>query len=590
MGSFVVSARKYRPSSFSTVVGQKSITSTLKNAIKNDHLAQSFLFCGPRGVGKTSCARILAKTVNCFNIAKSENIEACNDCESCNSFNEGHSLNIYELDAASNNSVDGIRSLVDQVRLAPQIGDKKIYIIDEVHMLSQAAFNAFLKTLEEPPEHAMFILATTEKHKIIPTILSRCQIFNFSRIGVNDIAEQLKTICEKESIEAEPRALHTIGQKADGAMRDALSIFDQVVSFAGKNITYDNVIENLNILSDEYFFKVCNAIKEKDVSSSLLTFDEILRKGFDGQHFIVGLANHFRNLLVAQDPSTLNLIETDNSVKKSIFEQSKLFDPDQIVEILNLLNKCDVGYRMSKNQRLHVELCLIFITRRNIVKKKVNTGVITEAPKKELSRPTVESTIPVPEQQTKKAKIQETPVNTGSNLDLKKEEPVQKQSFKVNTPPSVTDRKRKGSVSISNIMNSKAAEDKEGLTEEPETPFTREEFMEAWNDSVEKYKEGGKINLYNTLQKKEPIIHDDYGIEIVINNLVQEESINVEKTELLEELRKKLNNYALYLIITITEAKEEATLYTSMDKFKKLAEKNPKMLELQKKLDLEVTY
>ncbi|OQX77184.1 MAG: DNA polymerase III subunit gamma/tau [Bacteroidetes bacterium 4484_249] len=321
MDNFIVSARKYRPQTFDTVVGQKSITNTLKNAIKNNHLAQAFLFCGPRGVGKTTCARILAKTINCENI--SENFEACNQCESCVSFNQSASFNIHELDAASNNSVDDIRNLVDRVRIPPQVGKYKVYIIDEVHMLSQAAFNAFLKTLEEPPEYAKFILATTEKHKIIPTILSRCQIYDFKRITVEDIAQHLTYIAGQENAAAELDALQIIAQKSDGALRDALSIFDQIVSFSGKNITYKMVIENLNVLDYDYYFKMVDAIANGNIRDTLLLINEIIDNGFDGQHFIIGFGEHLRNLLVCQDPETLKLLEVGGSIKSKYNEQSK---------------------------------------------------------------------------------------------------------------------------------------------------------------------------------------------------------------------------------------------------------------------------
>lgn len=357
MSDFVVSARKYRPQTFDTIVGQSSITATLKNAIKNDHLAQAFLFCGSRGVGKTSSARILAKTINCFN--RSENIEACDQCDSCVSFNSGASLNVYELDAASNNSVDDIRNLIDQVRIAPQLGTHKVYIIDEVHMLSTAAFNAFLKTLEEPPKHAIFILATTEKHKIIPTILSRCQIFDFNRIKVKDIADHLANIAEKEGITAEPDALHIIAQKADGALRDALSIFDQIVTFSGNSISYQNVIENLNILDYDYYFRIVESSIKEDIPAALLMLNDIIEKGFDPHNFIVGLADHYRNLLVCKDVRTAKLLEVSESIQEKYIEQSKHIESSHLLRALGVLSKADVEYKSSKNQRLLVEMALM---------------------------------------------------------------------------------------------------------------------------------------------------------------------------------------------------------------------------------------
>jgi DNA polymerase-3 subunit gamma/tau len=358
MENFVVSARKYRPSEFSTVVGQQHITGTLKNAINSGQLAQAFLFCGPRGVGKTTCARILAKTINCEN--RNESGEPCNKCTSCTSFNNGTSYNVVELDAASNNSVDDIRNLVDQVRYPPQAGSKKVYIIDEVHMLSNQAFNAFLKTLEEPPSYAIFILATTEKHKIIPTILSRCQIFDFNRIQVSDISNQLLDIAGKEGIDTEQEALHLIAQKADGAMRDALSLFDMIVTFSeDRKITYQKTIENLHILDYDYYFRITDALLGEKLSDALLIFDEIIRNGFDGHNFIVGLCEHFRNLLVCKDSATIKLMEVSESVKKRYQEQAEKASQSFLLSGLNLGSQCDFSYKMSKNQRLHVELALM---------------------------------------------------------------------------------------------------------------------------------------------------------------------------------------------------------------------------------------
>jgi DNA polymerase-3 subunit gamma/tau len=357
MSEFVVSARKYRPQTFDTVVGQQSITNTLKNAIKNQHLAQAFLFCGSRGVGKTTTARILAKTINCFN--PTSEIEACDQCDSCLSFHTGNSLNIYELDAASNNSVDDIRNLIDQVRIAPQLGSHKVYIIDEVHMLSTSAFNAFLKTLEEPPKHAIFILATTEKHKIIPTILSRCQIFDFQRIRVKDIADHLSTIATKEGVSADPEALHQIAMKADGALRDALSIFDQLVTFAGNTLTYKDVLENLHILDYEYYFKVIDAAEKEDISSALLILNDIYEKGFDGHHFVVGLAEHLRNILVCKDPRTASLLETPDTIKQRFVQQATEIEAQRLLRGLQVLSKTDIDYKASKNQRLLIEVALM---------------------------------------------------------------------------------------------------------------------------------------------------------------------------------------------------------------------------------------
>lgn len=366
MDNFVVSARKYRPSTFDSVVGQASLTTTLKNAIQRKQLAQAYLFCGPRGVGKTTCARIFAKTINCLNLTL--NIEACNSCESCKALNEQRSFNIHELDAASNNTVDGIRKLIDQVRVPPQIGKYSVYIIDEVHMLSTSAFNAFLKTLEEPPVHAIFILATTEKHKILPTILSRCQIFDFNRIKVEDAVNYLEYIAKKEGIEYEIEALNIIAQKGDGAMRDALSIFDQVVSFSGSHITYQKVIENLNVLDYHYYFRLTDDFLQGNYANTLRVLDELLAKGFDAQQFISGLSNHFRNLLICRDPQTAQLLEVGQAFAQKYQQLAANCTTEFLIRALDIVNQTDVTYRQSSNQRLHVELMLIRLC--SIEKKK----------------------------------------------------------------------------------------------------------------------------------------------------------------------------------------------------------------------------
>ncbi|WP_303918079.1 DNA polymerase III subunit gamma/tau [Draconibacterium sediminis] len=367
MENFIVSARKYRPDSFQTVVAQASITNTLKNAIKSNQLAHAYLFCGPRGVGKTTCARIFAKTINCTNLT--DETEACNTCESCTSFNSSRSFNIHELDAASNNSVDDIRNLTDQVRVPPQMGKYSVYIIDEVHMLSSQAFNAFLKTLEEPPKHAIFILATTEKHKIIPTILSRCQIFDFNRIGVSDISEHLEYVAKSESVEVEGEGLNIIAQKADGAMRDALSIFDQIVSFSGKKITYQDVITNLNVLDYDYYFRLVDQFLKNNVTEVLVIFNDILNHGFDGHHFITGLSSHFRDLLVCKDAVTIQLLEVGGDIKERYRAQAAATESDFLLDAMQIANTCDIQYKTSQNKRLLIELALIRIAQLTLKKK-----------------------------------------------------------------------------------------------------------------------------------------------------------------------------------------------------------------------------
>ena len=366
MDNFIVSARKYRPSTFSSVVGQETITATLKNAIRNNQVAQAFLFCGPRGVGKTTCARIFAKALNCQHLT--DDFEPCNECESCQAFNNSASFNVFELDAASNNSVEGIRDLVDQVRIPPQGAKYKVYIIDEVHMLTGAAFNAFLKTLEEPPAYAKFIMATTEKHKILPTILSRCQVYDFKRINDNDIVRHLQYVAQQEGVQAEEDALRVVAAKADGALRDALSIFDQLVSFTGKNITYKETIDNLNVLDVDNYFQIIDMVLSEDVSGALLLLDDILAKGFDAQHFIAGLATHIRNLLLAQNPGTVQLLQMSDTIKQKLQQQSMKADRMLLTRALELANQCDFNYKMSNNKRLSVELCLMQINANYVYK------------------------------------------------------------------------------------------------------------------------------------------------------------------------------------------------------------------------------
>lgn len=578
MENFVVSARKYRPATFDTVVGQNSITSTLKSAIQTNHLAQAFLFCGPRGVGKTTCARILAKTINCF--SRTENVEPCDKCESCISFNEGHSLNIYELDAASNNSVDDIRNLIDMVRYAPQIGSKKVYIIDEVHMLSQAAFNAFLKTLEEPPKHAIFILATTEKHKILPTILSRCQIFDFNRITANDTAGYLAQIANKEEISAEPDALHIIAQKADGALRDALSIFDQVVSFSGKEITYKKVIENLNILDFEYYFSCTEAMLKNDISSLLLNLNEILQNGFDGHNFVNGLANHIRNLLVCKDEKTISLLETGANIKEKYKIQSQQCSQAFLLKALDILNTCDIYYRTSKNQRLHIEITLmqlasISLTETSNFEEKKNTYQIISPNKKE--------------NEAKEKELIETylPRTEPKNSNSEKISTQAMQSTVVQTKQVVT-----SNFSLKTLTKqAEKKEDKPTLNEgHNEQAFTKENFLQCWQKLSDLYRESNKLSLLTSFTAREPIIHPTNEIEILIDNKAQEEELISEKIEILNFLRLNLNNYKIQLIITVNKNEKLKKAYTAEEKFREMADKNSILYDLKKQLDLDFNF
>ena len=587
MENFIVSARKYRPATFDTVVGQAAITGTLKNAIKSNHLAQAFLFCGPRGVGKTTCARILAKTINCFNIT--ENIEACDECDSCKSFNSGQSLNVYELDAASNNSVEDIRSLVEQVRFAPQIGTKKVYIIDEVHMLSQGAFNAFLKTLEEPPKHAIFILATTEKHKIIPTILSRCQIFDFNRIQVEDIANHLMSIAQKENISADPDALHIIAQKADGALRDALSIFDQIVSFAGNNISYEATIENLNILDYDYYFKITDSLWEGNIPTSLLIFNEILNHGFDGHNFTAGLGEHFRNLMVCKDSSTLQLLEVGANIKDRYQEQSATCSLSFIMQGLNLINKCDIQYKQSKNQRLQVELLLLQLGSLNAspsspdaagetMQKKKTEHINIKAP----SPKNFEGEAPSANTSTTKENTS-TPTPTAPTPSGN-QNPPKKAKIKTST------------ASINQFVGAtkENTEDKESTQKEKiilelgKDDFNPEQLKAFWKNFADEAKKKGKINLFNTLSVREPELKENFLVEFALDNRAQEEEIEKEKVEFLSYLRTKLNNGAIQLSLIIIQDDTERKPYTAGDKFKRMAEKNPNINKLKQQFDLEI--
>lgn len=575
MENFIVSARKYRPATFDTVVGQHAITRTLKNAIKSNQLAQAFLFCGPRGVGKTTCARILAKTINCEKI--SDNVEACDACESCTSFNEAASFNIHELDAASNNSVDDIRSLVDQVRIPPQVGKYKVYIIDEVHMLSQQAFNAFLKTLEEPPPYAKFILATTEKHKIIPTILSRCQIFDFKRIGVEDIAGYLSYVAEKEGVTADSDALHIIAQKADGALRDALSMFDQIVSFAGKELTYQIVIENLNVLDYDYYFRIVDYILNQDITQCLLTLNEIIENGFDGQHFLIGLGEHLRNLLVCKDPSSRKLLEVGDNIRNSYFEQSAICDTGFILKALEIGNQCDINYRSSNNKRLSLELALMqmsslsrsgdFPSGKDVVpvveKPSVKEGTIKPPVRKQISSVVVNEE--ASGALTKKVKATKTALS-GSGLSIKE---------MVNN----------------NNKNGQPGEQQEKalVVEKQNTPFNQVDLEGVWPDMVAVVANRNQ-NLQTTLTKHKPILKEKYQIELVLENHVQEDEINLKKNDLISFLRKRLKNDLILISTVIQKDTSESKPYTPMEKFNKMAEKNPALRKLKNQLDLEIDF
>jgi DNA polymerase III subunit gamma/tau len=567
MDNFIVSARKYRPASFDTVIGQNSITLTLKNAIRQNQLAQAFLFCGPRGVGKTTCARILAKTINCQNITAST--EPCNACESCLNFNTTASFNIYELDAASNNSVDDIRNLVDQVRIPPQTGKYKVYIIDEVHMLSTSAFNAFLKTLEEPPAYAKFILATTEKHKIIPTILSRCQIFDFKRITVENIILQLKYVALSEHVNIDDDSLHIIAVKADGAMRDALSIFDQIVSFSGAEVTYSKVIENLNVLDYDYYFRLTANLLEGNITSSLLLIDQVIDRGFDGQHFMMGLGSHLRNLLVCKDPATIKLLDAGESMKARYLDQVGKCSVPFLLKSLEVINQFDLNYRISNNKRLHLEILLMQLCGIN-ARQQAGAGVPDDSQKKTLD-PSTDKAAPSP--------------SPAVNDILKIQPP----------PPRVTNPLGRGSVSIKEItQNNKPKEEDDqngthGIAEEdlPASEFSQERLEASWFEFAD-IQGKSSTHLFTTLTKHKPQLKENFEIEFTIDNKVQETDLNALKKDLLGFLKKSLDNYLIDLNLLVAAGHKDIKPYTPIDKFKKMAEQNPAIIQLKDQFDLEL--
>ncbi len=558
MENFIVSARKYRPQNFDSVIGQTSITNTLKNAVSKNQIAHAYLFCGPRGIGKTTCARIFAKTINCQN--PGNNIEACNECESCKSFNESRSYNIHELDAASNNSVDDIRSLIDQVRVPPQVGKYSTYIIDEVHMLSASAFNAFLKTLEEPPAHAIFILATTEKHKILPTILSRCQIFDFNRIKSEDIVAHLAYVAKQENVNIEIESLNIIAQKADGAMRDALSIFDQMVSFAGKEILYKTVLENLNVLDYDYYFRLTKNFIQHDISSSLMIYNEILSKGFDGHNFVNGLSNHFRDLLVCKDKVTLPLLEIGASVRDRYFEQTGNCSIEFLYKALDICSLADINFKSSKNQRLHVELTLVKLCM--LTKPANETGEKKKIEKKYEKEEPLSKSLAI--------------VNNG------------KTKYKPTTPSinGIINGKLSSATKQQETDQSQSLANKKKQEKQIEV-FSIEELMENWLRFAEMMRKE-KPRMATTLKASNPVIKDDFVIEIEMSNKVQEDDFNLMiKADLANFLRQELKNDNLKIVTFVPETNKEKALYTDEDKYKYLSEKNPNINKLKQRLNLD---
>ena len=594
MDNYIVSARKYRPSTFRSVVGQKALTQTLKNAIDSQKLAHAYLFCGPRGVGKTSCARIFAKTINCFH--PTENGEACNECESCRAFNEQRSYNIIELDAASNNSVDDIRTLIDQVRIPPQIGQYKVFIIDEVHMLSAAAFNAFLKTLEEPPHHAIFILATTEKHKILPTILSRCQVYDFQRITTADIAEHLQYVASQEGISAEPEALNVIAQKADGGMRDALSIFDQVVSFSGGNITYKSVIENLNVLDYEYYFRLVDAFLQNDVPQALMIFKEIRDNGFEGQFFIGGLSRHLRDLLVCKDPVTLPLLEVSASVAQRYGEQAQKCPLSFLYRAMELSNRCDLDYRISNNKQFLVELTLIQIC-------QITTPTTASPEGQPLQKITPAAPSATQSRQGSQAQPQQAPTHAAAPQTSEPQASYRIAATPAMTPgikPSATHmpapapagtaaKKSAPPVRISIHQKHEESQPEEAAPATPailDTPFTIEALTAAWLEYTQTIPT--EVLLVNTMQSCRPQLIDDHTFVVSVDSQIQVDCINEHFHELMSYLQTALKNNQFSMQLRIYQTGEKDIIFSPKDVLIKMIEKNPDVKNLYDTFDLEI--
>ena len=566
---YMVSALKYRPQSWDSIIGQHNIAKTLQQAIQSDHLAQAYLFCGPRGVGKTSTARLFAKAINLKHDEKLQDF----------------SYNIYELDAASNNQVDDIRNLNDQVRIPPQKGKYKVYIIDEVHMLSQSAFNAFLKTLEEPPSHAVFILATTEKHKIIPTILSRCQVYDFYRISILDIVDHLKNIAKKEDVKIEEEALHVIAEKADGALRDALSCFDLMVNFCEGDITYKKVIQNLNILDHDYYFNLIDLVLENKIHESLLLFAEILSKGFDGKLFISGLATHLRNLMMSKDERTLQILEYSSELKAKFSDQATQIDPDDITTMLTLLSESETSYKSSQNQRLLIEITLMQLCSVQIQKKKAKSLAILPP-----SFLDIEEIGPLPKNdQIKKTDIKLKKQHESPELEV--EEP------KIIAPKrSLSIKKRSLTTSISGIR--KKLNDKEEQVQKQEellinsnSKFSSHLLIEKWNKFAEIKKKEGKMGLHTTLTKSSPILKNDFNVDFHLDSEVQKMDLQKETPYLLEHLRKELNNGSIQIHLHVSEVEnQKISQYTSRERFFQMAEKNPDLHLFKEEFDLDLEY
>ena len=617
MENYIVSARKYRPSTFESVVGQRALTTTLKNAIATQKLAHAYLFCGPRGVGKTTCARIFAKTINCM--TPTADGEACNQCESCVAFNEQRSYNIHELDAASNNSVDDIRQLVEQVRIPPQIGKYKVYIIDEVHMLSASAFNAFLKTLEEPPRHAIFILATTEKHKILPTILSRCQIYDFNRISVEDTVNHLSYVASKEGISAEPEALNVIAMKADGGMRDALSIFDQVVSFTGGNITYKSVIDNLNVLDYEYYFRLTDCFLANKVSDALLIFNDVLNKGFDGSHFITGLSSHFRDLLVGKDPVILPLLEVGASIRQRYQEQAQKCPLPFLYKAMKLCNECDLNYRISKNKRLLVELTLIQVAQLTTEGDDVSGG---RSPKQTIKPVFSQPAAAQPSQVASASSVQQAPVHSSpasvtANVTPNRQpqmattaRPVSPSATNTTSSaplpgagiPSVAKEERKVpvmkmsslGVSIKNPQRDQAAQNATVAhvprVQQPEqdSNFNERDLNYYWQEYAGQLPKE-QVAIAKRMQVLRPVLlNNSTTFEIVVDNEIAAKDFTALIPELQDYLRVRLKNSKVVMTVRVSAPTETVRAVGRVEKFQMMSQKNQALMQLKEEFGLEL--
>ena len=567
MENYIVSARKYRPTTFESVVGQQALTQTLRNAIRTNHLAHAYLFCGPRGVGKTTCARIFAKTINC--LTPTENHDACNQCESCVAFNEQRSFNIHELDAASNNSVEDIRSLIDQVRIPPQIGKYSVYIIDEVHMLSQGAFNALLKTLEEPPSYAIFILATTEKHKVLPTILSRCQVYDFSRITVADTIHHLQYVAQQEGINASEEALNVVAQKADGGMRDALSIFDQLVSFCGTNISYEQAIEVLNVLDTDYYFRLVNAALAGHVSEALLLLNEVLTKGFDAGHFVTGLAQHLRDVLVSKDAATVQLLETSDAIRQHYQEQAQRCAAKWIFNALDIVNTCDINYRTAKNKRLTVELALVKLCR------------LTEAPTQEVQQvQKVQASAPATQAAPQPAR---TPQPASAPKPVTAAAPPPPRPT-IGAMPSLGNLGKLTSTPQATAQPIAAAPKAE--EQKRNNPFTFDQLKSAWVGQIKHFENEERfkamLTTYELVQDSETKFH------ITVDNQLQKKEFAKFGKQLMDNIRAVLQNDLIQLKVEVADYVATQVAYTSTEKYKLLKEQNPHLDELRQRMNLQL--